>query len=901
MPPQDSPPLVSIDTQDSTRKLLRVKFDRSQSKAYSAAVRVNTPELMHEVADAPTTQLACLALEQHIIDAACGVFKHKHITPCSHKGKSPSGNAPWFDAECQHLYQQYCRLCEANVCDSFSLQMVRQAYRRVFRRKKRLHHARVVQELVDAFRHDPHKAFQTLAPRVAVSCAVPVSSMVEHYTTLLGSTGPEVAVSTFRKDLSTTAAFQHANELNLPFSDAEILVGIKRLKNHKAYTGEGLRSELIKYAVIQLPDGSESHLLAPVIRVLFDRILTTGEWPRTWDESFLHSIYKKGDKSNPGNYRGIAVEPTLVKLFASVLDTRLQDWAEKYMARAPGQAGFRRKMGTTDQIFILMHLVQRYRWARKPLFCCFVDFQKAFDSVRRDMLFARLQQLGVGDPFLRVLQNMYASVLFRLVTEEGLSSVIASLMGVKQGSPASPTLFGLFLDELEEYFEHFLPGVGVALADVIVALLLYADDLVLLAESATDLQRQLDVLQKFCGERGLVVNVAKTEVVVFATDEHTWNGYVDGLSITYGAQTLQVSSQFTYLGCVLHAFEGWQHMLQGRLEKATVAMNLLDHRCQVLGFHDVATKLRLFNVYVRSVLTSACEIWGVDMLFHRDRRLGLWQLTHDVDKLFIGFLRRMLRVSPTTSAIVVLHECLSVPCIMFVWNCVVRFWDRMVGLPDCSLLKKAFVANCALVVQAGRRCWVGAVLHGLNIFHGISVWDGVSPLSATRMPSLGSQLSDFFGDCIARFRCLTGEEVLARPSNEITLATYFTYFFAGYDRATLPLYLGRLDFGSGLAHMARFRCGCHRLAIHLGRQGRHSVPRDQRLCRFCGGHVEDELHVVLHCPVLHQIRVAMPELFGVSGSSDDMCLMRWLFSEAPPKRVVHFFRMVAIGFSVTLV
>eukprot|EP00775_Hariotina_reticulata_P010235 gene10235-biopygen12166 len=90
-----------------------------------------------------------------------------------------------------------------------------------------------------------------------------------------------------------------------------------------------------------------------------------------------------------------------------------------------------------------------------------------------------------------------------------------STRGVKQGDPLSPLLFGIFFDRIEKWFAEKLPGVGVELGGKILQMLLYADDLALLAATKHQLQHMLRVLADFCDEYDLEVNVSKCTVVVF--------------------------------------------------------------------------------------------------------------------------------------------------------------------------------------------------------------------------------------------------------------------------------------------------------------------------------------------------------------------------------------------------
>jgi hypothetical protein len=98
----------------------------------------------------------------------------------------------------------------------------------------------------------------------------------------------------------------------------------------------------------------------------------------------------------------------------------------------------------------------------------------------------------------------------------GLSDFIQSTIGVKQGCPLLPTLFGIYIDELESFLhEHIQQGDGCLLHQVLISLLLFTDDLVLLASNPEGLQRQIDTLASFCDLRQLTVNLGKTKVLIF--------------------------------------------------------------------------------------------------------------------------------------------------------------------------------------------------------------------------------------------------------------------------------------------------------------------------------------------------------------------------------------------------
>ena len=105
----------------------------------------------------------------------------------------------------------------------------------------------------------------------------------------------------------------------------------------------------------------------------------------------ITAVHKSGDKSDMSNYRSITVGSVIAKLFAMILEQRIASWAEDHAVKAKGQAGFRKEFRITDNIFILRSLIDKQRQTRLKgkagkLYCCFVDFRKAFDTVPRAVL-----------------------------------------------------------------------------------------------------------------------------------------------------------------------------------------------------------------------------------------------------------------------------------------------------------------------------------------------------------------------------------------------------------------------------------------------------------------------------------------------------------------------------------
>jgi hypothetical protein len=208
------------------------------------------------------------------------------------------------------------------------------------------------------------------------------------------------------------------------------------------------------------------------LRDILDHAFSTGDVPEVWNSAFLCSVFKRGDASVKDNYCGIAVGSTMGKLFSMVLEKRLSAFCEQNGFRASGQAGFRPDHRTSDHVFVLKHLIDKSRLDNKHMFTCFVDFRKAYDLVRRDLLMKCLSEIGVCDNMLRAIVSMYWSA--PMITKFGrmAGEPFDSTRGVKQGDPLSPLLFGIFFDRVEHWLEEHARECGVMLGGKLLRLLL---------------------------------------------------------------------------------------------------------------------------------------------------------------------------------------------------------------------------------------------------------------------------------------------------------------------------------------------------------------------------------------------------------------------------------------------
>ena len=240
-----------------------------------------------------------------------------------------------------------------------------------------------------------------------------------------------------------------------------------------------------------------------------------------WTKSTIIPIHKKGSFQKPDNYRGISLTSIFSKIFTGVLNARLQAWAKTHGVISDDQAGFRKGYSTIDKIFILHSVIQKYLHKNKKVYVAFIDYKKAFDSIDREALWKVLEHFGIKGNMLATFKSIYSQVKCDVRGEGGNTDFLNCPSGLKQGCILSPMLFS-YLIQVVRNEVHKTGGHGIQLfPDVTeILILLFADDLVIIADSPYKLQLNLNVLKDISQRLGLVVNFEKSKIVVFRNGGH---------------------------------------------------------------------------------------------------------------------------------------------------------------------------------------------------------------------------------------------------------------------------------------------------------------------------------------------------------------------------------------------
>ena len=298
----------------------------------------------------------------------------------------------------------------------------------------------------------------------------------------------------------------HFNKmLDHKISISEVRCVIKGIKNNKSAGSDGIVGELIKY-------GGEG--MCKMLLELFDLVWSNENVPGHWGVGLIVSLFKKGDKQDPGNYRGITLLNVVGKLYSRILNNRLLRFLEANNKLHEGQGGFRRGRSCIDNIFSLNELIQGRIRENKATYTFFLDVKKAYDTVWRDGLWFKMWEMGIRGKMWRIVRSLYLKNRSCVYLEGKTSGFFSVNQGVAQGCTLSPTLFLIYIDGLLRELEG-CPDLGVKFSDHIMHGLLFADDFVGVAETDQTLQSLIDRIHNYSKLWRFEANVKKSAVIVF--------------------------------------------------------------------------------------------------------------------------------------------------------------------------------------------------------------------------------------------------------------------------------------------------------------------------------------------------------------------------------------------------
>ena len=630
-------------------------------------------------------------------------------------------------------------------------------------------------------------------------------------------------------ELESTSSF---TELDYMISLGEVKRALKRL-NHKSAPGcDGLPCNFLVAEKKELPH---------ILEFFFNKLFSCTAYPLLWTDNFLKSIFKKGDNSDPNNYRGIAIGAALSKLYSLILLDRLEKRVDSLHPISPNQIGFKKGHRTADHIFVLNTIINKIvKQEKKKLYVAFVDFSKAYDKVNRTLLLLKLQRAGVGGLFYENIKAMYKRVNYLIKVKGGYLPSIPSSLGLKQGCVMSPLLFNIFVDDIKDIFDEECDPVmelGVPLSHI-----LYADDLAIMSTTRQGLTKCLSRLETYCEKWQLEVNTRKSEVVIFNVSGRVINDdfYLNG-------KRLKCAKSYCYLGVEMTASGSFHFARDVLTEKAKKALFPVQHL--ISQFHIPCSKsVEFYQTFIQPIALYNAENWASltkNKIEAIKRNKASW-LSHMIDAPIETVQQKALKfilgVRKSCPKMAVLGELGVVPLLLNGFKSLLKFWHRTASLPHDTLAWKAleFMTSSTSLYSE----WLETVKLLLSVLGLDTVYENPAVLSIAKFSALCSnRLRDTFSQQWAA-------QLADNESNEgqRSKLRFYRIFKNSFGREP---YLELIPYKLRKV-ITKFRCSDHCLEIEIGRH--KGVKTENRLCKICSLEVESEEHVLRVCPRYDHIR-----------------------------------------------
>lgn len=640
---------------------------------------------------------------------------------------------------------------------------------------------------------------------------------------------------------------QHgSHELDSAITLGEVKVALSALKVGKAPGSDHIHAEFLVKAV---------DIVAPALHRLFQQVWRSECWPTPWGNGIITPIYKDGDARCPENYRAITLLSVVSKLFEMVLNNRITAWAEQLLKLVEEQGGFRCGRGTLDQQVTMNELVTMRQEEGLPTYLAYLDVRKAYDKVWRPGLLKALWDIGLRGKPWAMLQAMLARVERCVVVNSVQSDRFPCTAGVPQGAVLSPFLYAVYINGLAVELKN--AGFGVDAFGRVVPLLLYADDIVLLARSPAELQRMLDVCAQYSKKWRFAFNTGKSNVVVCGSRPQVKQAK-DTVWVLAGVALKRVR-EYKYLGVEFGVLGK-----RGRF-KSVVAR--LHAKAQALARQLVwaggfarglspRVLVRVWKSEVRPVLEFGCPLWSGGICD---------KVANQLEAVQSEFVRTVLGCRGASAAFVRSETGLE-SLQSRRDRLTVSYWHHVAGL-DSSRLVAWVVQNRMRQVLSGGApySWCRSVLPVLARYDLVVPWlldcgDG--------SPSLG--------DALRRVRDADRQNCVQQMAARDSLsALRRTADFGSHGfRACLD---DRLLLDGSILR-TRLRAGVLPLMAWTGRQ-RH-WPKEMCVCPVClTGAVEDVPHFLVGCPTFEPERVKLVQKIRALSSLPDVeccCVRQWL-------------------------
>ena len=360
--------------------------------------------------------------------------------------------------------------------------------------------------------------------------------------------------------------------------------------------------------------------LAKGILTMLSSVFLGKEFPKEWMDCIVVPIFKKGDKFDPNNYRGIALINTLLKVLCKVIASRLAVVCNEKGLFIREQSGFIAREECTAQAATLLECCQRRKFKDKDTLLCFLDLKKAYDLVPHDRLLSKLRCSGLGKTVINFIEKMYNTTSIKIKIGNKTSQSFTYKRGVRQGCPTSPLLFNIYINDLLDNIKP-VPVIGLE-NNISINItqenptgklsglrgLMFADDTVIAATTQEDSIDKLNKIDHWMVDNAMEINPSKCGIMEIVRDTPLIQ-----TPVKYHGEIIPVVDKYTYLGIEFNKELDINIMAKFRTAKGKETLEILR---KSLSNQKVPLEYRtmLIRNVIIPTLHYGAEIFGMSIL-----------------------------------------------------------------------------------------------------------------------------------------------------------------------------------------------------------------------------------------------------------------------------------------------
>ena len=347
-----------------------------------------------------------------------------------------------------------------------------------------------------------------------------------------------------------------------------------------------------------------AHEISYPLTKLFNASMKHGQIPKDWKIAEVKPIFKKGDKSSPGNYRPVSLTSVVCKIFETFVRDALYEHLTSNKLLSPDQFGFCKGRSCVSQLLVTVNEWMQNMDMGLPVDTIYLDFAKAFDTVPHNRLLHKLRAYGISGNLLEWIQD-FLSDRSQFVSISGISSgQVPVTSGVPQGSVLGPVLFIYFINDMPD----ILDGIRVKV---------FADDTkifnpIISTEDTTKLQLGLDALTKWSNDWLIRFNSSKCCVMHLGinNNESSYHMLNQQNNVILNKTTLEKD-----LGISIDPLLTFEQHILNTINKARSLSGLI---VRSFTYKSKDIMVPLFKALIRPILEYGNAVWAPHLRKHID-------------------------------------------------------------------------------------------------------------------------------------------------------------------------------------------------------------------------------------------------------------------------------------------